>query len=284
MANIFAGPLKNKDLTKSEKSIAEYFIANQYRICSKTLREVASTIGVSDASVLRFVRTLGYEGYNDLKEDIFRQIDQRMGEKPKVSLSSRLSVNANKVKDDELTASYLDLVFNNIQKTICDNSIGDFYRLVQMVVDSNRKYIVGLQGCKSAAAQLSLLLKFAVDDVVEITNADYSTHCQMRGIGDNDLLILFSISRYYKMDMAISELAHKNKAKICVITDSYIAPMANHADIVIVAETGSSSYFNSIVAMHSICEFLALLLARKKEDAIRERLDSSDEFSEFMRL
>ena len=49
MENIFAEKLKKKSLTKAQKKIGEYFIANQLLLSQKSLRQVADEIGVSDA-------------------------------------------------------------------------------------------------------------------------------------------------------------------------------------------------------------------------------------------
>ena len=44
-------------------------------------------------------------------------------------------------------------------------------------------------------------------------------------------VIMFVFSRYYKTDTKYASLAHRNGAKICLITDEINGPLQDFADI-----------------------------------------------------
>ena len=50
-------------LTKKEKLIADFILDNFAEACFITSTEIAKRIHVSDSSVIRFTRTLGYSGF-----------------------------------------------------------------------------------------------------------------------------------------------------------------------------------------------------------------------------
>ena len=58
---------KMKVLTGSEKKVAEYVLKNYMRVLDFTVTELAEKAGVSDATVVRFCRSVGYTGYQDMK-------------------------------------------------------------------------------------------------------------------------------------------------------------------------------------------------------------------------
>lgn len=58
---------KMKVLTGSEKKVAEYVLKNYMRVLDFTVTELAEKAGVSDATVVRFCRSVGYKGYQDMK-------------------------------------------------------------------------------------------------------------------------------------------------------------------------------------------------------------------------
>lgn len=60
----------DKDLTPVERRLAEYILANPHKISSMSVRELAEAGGASDASVLRFCKTLGYSGYRSFIIDL----------------------------------------------------------------------------------------------------------------------------------------------------------------------------------------------------------------------
>ena len=76
MTNILAERIKNANLTKTQKKIADYFISNQERIGSLSSIEAAQEIGVSDASIIRFSRAIGFDGFADLKDNIYDMLVQ----------------------------------------------------------------------------------------------------------------------------------------------------------------------------------------------------------------
>lgn len=57
-------------LTKGEKKIAEYFVKNPKKVMMLSALELGKEIGVSDASILRFSKALGFQKFSDLKNYI----------------------------------------------------------------------------------------------------------------------------------------------------------------------------------------------------------------------
>ena len=58
---------KIKLLTGSEKKVADYVLENYMEVLDYTVTELAEKAKVSDATVVRFCRSVGYKGYQDLK-------------------------------------------------------------------------------------------------------------------------------------------------------------------------------------------------------------------------
>lgn len=58
---------KLKLLTNTEKKVANYILKHSRETLEYTVTELAEHAGVSDATVVRFCRSAGYKGYQDLK-------------------------------------------------------------------------------------------------------------------------------------------------------------------------------------------------------------------------
>ena len=74
MIGTLADRIKNMSFTKTQRKIADYFLGNQERIGNLSSFEVAREIGVSNASIIRFCRILGYEGFKDLKNQLYSML------------------------------------------------------------------------------------------------------------------------------------------------------------------------------------------------------------------
>ena len=72
--------LKNTKPTKKEKRIAEFFLDEEQRVFLMNVADIAKTIDVSDTSVIRFIKSLGFENFTDFKnsgqEDIKSRLDK----------------------------------------------------------------------------------------------------------------------------------------------------------------------------------------------------------------
>lgn len=62
-------------LSKSEKKIADFIICNPQRIIPLYITELANECGASEATIVRFSRKMGFEGYQGLKLSIASESD-----------------------------------------------------------------------------------------------------------------------------------------------------------------------------------------------------------------
>jgi len=280
LENIFAEKLKKKQFTKAQKKIAAYFLDNQLLLSQKSLRQVADESGVSDASVLRFVREIGYDGYNALKDDLHAIISERVA---LGTLSSRLDRRAVLPADQSFADCFAQKMHENIDNVFRQNNMAEFDQIVEQLSTAKRKYIVGFRGCSGVAHFFARTLRFVINDVVEATTSDVDTFGLLQDIGEQDVLIILSFARYYRMDIEVCKLAQEKNVKIILLTDDLISPVASYADHTIVVGTDSMSFYNSMTALNFVCEYILTLLCVKKEREIRDRLNFNDKFSEFMR-
>lgn len=61
-------------LTNTEAKVAAYVLEHYEKVLSLNITELAECAGVSDASVVRFCRSVGYKGYQDFKVNAARDV------------------------------------------------------------------------------------------------------------------------------------------------------------------------------------------------------------------
>ena len=62
------------DMRKSEQKAADFILEHLDTIPFKRLEELADLIGVSTTSVIRFTRSIGYQGYGDMQQELQQSI------------------------------------------------------------------------------------------------------------------------------------------------------------------------------------------------------------------
>ena len=266
--------IQRADLTRQQKKIADYCVKNQHRIFLMSSLELAREIGASDASVIRFARAIGYQGFSDLKADLYEQMTMELS-RPKVgeyNLSQRLDIQTKQYSDTDLSTELVSILPRNADQSLRQNSIEKYERIVDALHDAKRVYLVGLRGGKGTVTQFGRLLGYLMDNVQIITKGEDEDVVQLQNLTEDDLVLSISYARYYKIDTVLAELIAKQDVMHCAIADSISAPLAKMADVVCLAETTHMAFFNSIVGTTCILEYILTRLCWKYSEEYQARL------------
>ena len=165
MENVIADRVKNTRLTKSQRKIAEFFIQHPERVGMSSSMEMARAIGVSDASITRFARAIGYEGFTDLKNDIYSSLaSQAAGGINNLSLAERFEANRTQFGGDS-PAEYIGVIQYNLERTFRQNGEQQFQDAAELLRNAEHRYIIGFRGCLGVASQCAWLLRFLLDEL-----------------------------------------------------------------------------------------------------------------------
>ena len=103
------------ELTPSHRAVASYISENIDSVAFKTLEELAEDIGVSTTTVIRFAKTMGYDGFSPMQKEIQSEMRNKAALPERLNQSESIPDNeilkrtmANDIKNIELTFSALD--------------------------------------------------------------------------------------------------------------------------------------------------------------------------------
>lgn len=273
--------IKQATFTPGQKKIAEYLVRNPEQISICSVKELAQKIEISDASLIRFSRSIGYKGYSDLKDDIcYSLANVALGKNDdKMPLTERIIGKPSK----NISLEYLKIAEMNLQQTFQQNSKEVLENAVNRILQAKNHYIIGFRGCVMAAEQMAYLLRFYVNHVQLITDSGPGGMDMIHDIGKNDVVVFFAVKRYYNSDQRIIKVAHQNKAKVCMIIDSITPPFAEYNDLILLAATKQVSFFNSMNSICALSECLISMIGRKKNSEYLKWTKNRDELTEDMR-
>ncbi len=133
-----------EDFTQSERKIADYILENKQDVITLSAQEIGTLTKTSPASVVRFARALGYEGFQELKLEIARaQSDME-----------------EKIEDDiveegdtieELTQKVANQGLNTINKTLALLDMNDVKKAIEALKTAKNIYLFGV-GASSIVA------------------------------------------------------------------------------------------------------------------------------------
>lgn len=271
--------LKHMKFTKTQQKIADYFLNSQEKLGGLSSLEVSQEIGVSEASLIRFCRLIGYEGFKDMKSHVYSMLVENAF--TGLTLGERLTQSTGKFMQTDPQIQFQSFMYQNML-SVFGNSSEDFSRVTEYLTQSQRKYIIGLRGCRGIALTFSRLLSFMLPDVICLNDGEGMSVSRMQDVNQNDAVIMFLFSRYYKTDIKYASLARKNGAKICLITDELNGPLQDFADLNFYVSTAGISFFHSTIGASVISEYILTLVSRETD--YRQRLEERDEITAEQRI
>lgn len=248
-------------LSKGQKLIANFILESYDKAAFMTAASLGNSIDISESTVVRFAYRLGYEGYRDLQKDLQELI------KNKLTTIQRIKLIQNEYFDVTNTmAKIMQRDMENIKKTINDIDVEEFYKAIDLVLSSKKKYIVGLRSSSFLAGYLGFYMNFLMDDVHIINSESNDIFEQLLRMESDDVIIVVTFPRYSRKIIDVLDFAKRRMTPIITLTDSLISPSAKAADISLTATSDMISFIDSLVAPMSLINSFIIALGNLKKD------------------
>ena len=269
--------IQSMKLTRTDAEIAEYILAHLSTIGFQTSTTMAEEIGVSDTSVIRFIRKLGFKGYADFRSEMnartARQIDRAQ---PDLTPGEKYLRTLEHLGSSSLISDVSQYTLNNLQKSYAQLDQGTVEQIVDILLSSDRKYIAGFRGTACCAQYMASKLLFLTPHVVPILHADATAVENLLDITERDCLFLYSFPRYSEIARPLMEIARESGAKVILMTDRRTSPLANKADVVVTAQVDGLGFTNSYVAPLSLSEVILLSVSGRRNVTDSKRFNRID--------
>ena len=263
---------KLPELHPAERRLGELVCDFPGELASYSASELAALAGVSNATVTRFVRRLGYKSYEDARRDA----------RDEASSGSRLYLQHAGQADMADPESYLDSDIRNLRDTIGDVSRDDIDRLAEALLAARKVWCVGYRASNSLATYLQWQLLQAIDDAVPVPGGGQTMGEHVARMTERDVVVLFGLRRRIAgFDELLAAIAATG-AEIALITDEGGA--ANRgAGWHFRCATRSSGPLFSHVSVMALINLITNRTIELAADSGRQRLQSIENYNDLLR-
>lgn len=125
-------------MTITELKIADYVLNNYEAVLNNNISELAENSGVSDASVVRFCKGLGYKGYQDFKVNAARDIlPKEKHFNPRLEQSDDDETICKKIFSSEIEV---------LKRTLSSLDMDTISKIVEIILNANKIIFFGSGG------------------------------------------------------------------------------------------------------------------------------------------
>jgi len=257
------------DLTKSQQRIASYLLANYDEAAFLPAVDLAERLDLSQATLVRFAKAIGYSGFRDLRrslQGLFRvratpasRLQQKLGE-----LASSQGHVLSKVLAMEL--QYLTEASHTVDPA-------DFDHAVEILL-SGRRIFVYASGPSGILADLAEL-RFRRLGILTVSMTESGRHLleKLQLLKAGDAVLVAGFHHVVPEVLAVLDYARATGCRSILLTDTLGPALGDKPEVTLAARRGPVSTFHSLTVPMSILNALILAVAMARPDESLTALD-----------
>ncbi len=266
------------DLTGRQVEIADYIIHHFDKAAFLTAARLASEVGVSESTVIRFANSLGYDGYPEFQQHLQRIIREEL------TAAERLQVSLDSATKNDF--------FSRIFVQEMENMRGLFNRLpreeLRTVADAifkaDRVFVTGIRAARCLAQHFAFQLGRIHENVVEVSSAQQETWDFIKGGTRNDLLFAIAFPRYPRETVELVDFALRLNMQVTGLTDRMASPIARRCRPILLAPVEMVTFVDLYSGPLAVLSSLVAEVAFRNEGKAFGYLQKFEDFARQMRV
>lgn len=259
-------------LPGAEKKIAHAFLANYPSIGLSTIAELATLAGTSAPTVLRFVARLGFNSYPEFQRMLRSDVQAQL-----MSPLERARSTGPVTDNPALKASFATIA-DNLDATLKAVPESEFEAACDLLADQKSTvYLLGGRFTDTIASYMAAHLKIIRPNVRHFSGQTSTWRDQLLDVRPGDVAVFFDIRRYQSDLVRLAELMVERKARILLITDPWLSPIARSARVVLPCVVDANRTWDSSVTLLALAEALIDRVDRVQSDSARARMQALED-------
>jgi DNA-binding MurR/RpiR family transcriptional regulator len=254
-------------LSPAHKKLADRVRADPEGIAFMTGAELASAVGVNEATVVRFATTLGLPGYPGLTKLCRERLQEQAQLLRRFEDLEQLVAEGGSVT--ERTVAFDQA---NIARTFSRIDEATWRSAVEHLANCPAVHVMGLRVCHGPAFLMGYLLGLIRESVWTVTASAGMLIDHLRRVRRGDCFVSMSLHRYSADTVRAAEWAHDVGAHVVTLTDNAGSPLAACADDAFFIDTVGTSFLNSMTAYTSLIQAIASGVAQVHGSDVRAAL------------
>lgn len=252
-----------KHLSSAERRLADYTLNNYSECALLNISDFAKACKVSTATVNRYARSIGFEGYHKYRNALKYEA---------TSLSSRtiFEESIKKNPSDHPRDTSLSRDIGNLRALEGTLNKEDFDKTAKAIMSARKVLILGQGSSTYIAGYFTFNLQGLGIDARELSNASgiEGMARSMLHVEKRDLFIPVAFPRFTKLTMELTALAKQKECPIHSLTSTIDTPLAALSDVTLLAPPRVELHSGSAVTSMAVIEALLFALSKKAKTAV----------------
>ncbi|WP_047986519.1 MurR/RpiR family transcriptional regulator [Ornithinibacillus californiensis] len=260
-------------LPKKQKQLTYYILKNYQSIGLITVKELAASAGVGISTVMRLLKVLGYDNFNDFRKEIYDAYE------PPITrwTYSKKSYESSDTDDKEGQTVFQvwKEAVNILDKSLTPDLIENFPKAIDLMLKASQINILGSRPYKATALYLELILGEFCSKVRQLSHDTEVLYDKLLQFQKDEVIVVFMFEPYSYRSIEAVKFAYEQGNKIILITDHISCPITPYASVTLKLEYSTEQF--SIIPIIALIEALVIELGKQTDNSIEkmERLQQA---------
>jgi DNA-binding MurR/RpiR family transcriptional regulator len=250
-------------LTPKGQILGKYILENPRKAVFMTTKELAETCEVSEATVVRFVGALDYDGYGAFQQALRDYVDTEM------TLLDRTDLTGIKGPGTDRLSRVVFEEMDNLKQFFETIDMDVLNKVVDHLDQNKFIYVIGSRVSYTFAYYLGWSLTKVRSNIRILKGSDSATIDWLSIADPQSLLIKIATSRYPNELIKLGKMARRLDHTLLVITDSPLCPLTQFAHLSLVAPSKHIPFIGSPTTISCIINYLVLELAGRNGSRLK---------------
>lgn len=257
--------------TPKERILADFILKNPGKVVFMTTKELAAASGVSEATVIRFVTHLQYNGYTDFLQELRSLMDRDL------TLVDRLDLSERKGKNSERLRTIITKEIENLKHLydVLDMDAAD--QAIDLLQKSPTVFVIGSRLSYTLAYYLWWSLIKVRQSVNILKGSDTSAIDLLTVAPPGSLVVAIATTRYPNDLIKTCKYARRLGHSLLLIADGGFCPLIQFATVKLVVPPQNIPYFGSSTTLSCLANYLVHELASRNEEALRKHQEKLEQ-------
>lgn len=196
-----------------ERQLAEFVLDFPGDLASYAANELAALSGVSNATVSRFIKRLGYLHYEDAR----RQVREERSTGSPLFLASR------SVGVAQQFSAHLERSQQNLQRTLARLNPADIDRMARALLAARKVWVVGFRSSQSFASYFRWQMFQVKEDITLMPHAGDTLGQFAASVTAKDVVVVFAMRRRPASLPELLAQVVRSGAKVIHVSDELVA-------------------------------------------------------------
>jgi len=258
---------QQQQLSARLKLVAVYLVEHPQQVAFNTLADIAKAAGVHASTLVRFANHFGFGGFSELQKLYKNQLLQHPSNyRERISQLKKTDGENADSSPAHLLHEFIDgnqLALSLLQQQVAPKLLDE---AVETLVKAKEVFICGIRRVYPVATFLNYTLS-QMDVRCSLIDGQGSMQTEQgKWMDEASALIAITFNPYGKIPKETVELARRKNAKIILITDSELCPLAPLADHLFIVREAEVRAFRSLNSTLCLAQTLCVALGYRKQD------------------